>query len=266
MKNLSLIEFRSEDKQTPFAPTWDYKIAEGEIDDVDFDYIAKYLTEKKEEILKIKPSKGDGYTGLGGDSVTARHADFNIFNFGNSKHFQKVHWDEFVQGLFDTEIDNFVIHCMLNRSKKFKAMYSHWIEKGKMVIHEYNFEKQYELMKNCDIVFLPIVCNSMLNLADIRSKSPNRIMDAIYSGKPVITNEGIDSWLSFKQYANFIGFARAFDYGSNVQAFRALINTPKEEVNEKIRQGQKYIDENHTPEIIGKQWIDLENKVGKVGF
>ena len=124
----------------------------------------------------------------------------------------------------------------------------------------------FELMKNCDIVFLPIVCNSMLNLADIRSKSPNRIMDAIYSGKPVITNEGIDSWLSFKQYANFIGFARAFDYGSNVQAFRALINTPKEEMNEKIRQGQKYIDENHTPEIIGKQWIDLENKVGKVGF
>ena len=37
-------------------------------------------------------------------------------------------------------------------------------------------------------------------------------------------------------------------------------------MNEKIRQGQKYIDENHTPEIIGKQWIDLENKVGKVGF
>ena len=85
MKNLSLIEFRSEDKQTPFAPTWDYKLAEGEIDDVDFDYIAKYLTEKKEEILKIKPSKGDGYTGLGKNSTTARHSDFNIFNFGDEE-------------------------------------------------------------------------------------------------------------------------------------------------------------------------------------
>ena len=80
MKNLSLIEFRSEDKQTPFAPTWDYKLAEGEIDDVDFDYIAKYLTEKKEEILKIKPSKGDGYTGLGPKAF-----DFNIFNFATKK-------------------------------------------------------------------------------------------------------------------------------------------------------------------------------------
>ena len=81
MKGLSLRRFKSEEKETPFAPTWDYTIVEGEIEDVDFDYVAKYLLEKRNDILKIKPSKGDGYTGLGGDSVTARHADFNIFNF-----------------------------------------------------------------------------------------------------------------------------------------------------------------------------------------
>ena len=190
----------------------------------------------------------------------------NIFNFGNSKHFVKVDWDQFIQGLMDTSVDQFIIHCMLNRSQKYKEMYKHWIEKGRLVVHEYNFEKQYELMKDCDIVFLPIVCNSMTNLEDIKSKSPNRIMDAIYSGKPVITNEGVDSWLPFKQYANFIGFARAFDYGSTITAFRELINTPKEETNEKIRQGQKYIDENHTPEVIGKKWIELENKLGMLGF
>ena len=190
----------------------------------------------------------------------------NIFNYGNSKHFQKVYWDEFIQGLMDTSVDQFVIHCMLNRTKKFQKMYDHWVDKGRLVIHDYNFEKQYELMRDCDIVFLPIVCNSMTNLEDIKSKSPNRIMDAIYSGKPVITNEGVDSWLPFKQYANFIGFARAFDYGSTITAFRELINTPKEETNEKIRQGQKYIDENHTPEVIGKQWIELENKLGMLGF
>ena len=31
-----------------------------------------------------------------------------------------------------------------------------------------------------------------------------------------------------------------------------------------LKQGQKYIDLNHSPEVIGKQWIDLENRVGKV--
>ena len=65
MKNLSLIRFKSEDRETPFAPNWDYRLIEGEIDDVDFNYIARYLLNKKNEILKIKPSKGDGFTGLG---------------------------------------------------------------------------------------------------------------------------------------------------------------------------------------------------------
>ena len=135
MKNLSLIEFRSEDKQTPFAPTWDYKLAEGEIDDVDFDYIAKYLTEKKEEILKIKPSKGDGYTGLGGGSVTARHADFNIFNFEDeeinklksnilflhSQLIQVVGADEFNKYKFD----GLYIQCWYNVMKKGERILPH---------------------------------------------------------------------------------------------------------------------------------------------
>ena len=85
MKNLSLVRFKSEDRETPFAPSWDYRLIEGEIDDVDFNYIARYLLNKKNEILKIKPSKGDGFTGLGMNSTTARHSDYNIFNFGDNE-------------------------------------------------------------------------------------------------------------------------------------------------------------------------------------
>ena len=85
MKNLSLVRFKSEDRETPFAPNWDYRLIEGEIDDVDFNYIARYLLNKKNEILKIKPSKGDGFTGLGINSTTARHSDYNIFNFGDNE-------------------------------------------------------------------------------------------------------------------------------------------------------------------------------------
>lgn len=190
----------------------------------------------------------------------------NIFNFGTAKHFQKVMWDEFISTLFNTEIDQFKIHCMLNRSKKFKVLYKDQIATGRLTLHEYDFDKQYQLMKECDIVYLPIVCNSLLNLNDMKAKSPNRIMDAIYSGKPVITNEGVDSWLKFQQYADFAGFARSFNYDTQVAAFKALINRPKEETNYRISQGQKYISENHSPEVIGKQWIDLENKVGRIGF
>jgi len=189
----------------------------------------------------------------------------NIFNYGNHKHFQKVRWDDFTARLFDTEID-FKLHCMLDRAKKFRIMYKKEIDSGRLIIYDYDYHKQYELMRMCDFVFLPIVCNSMANVNDLRSKSPNRIIDAIQSGKPVITNEGVDSWLPFKGFADFVGFARSFDYRSQIQAFRSLINSPKEGIVNKILRGQEYIKEHHSPEVIGKKWIDLENKVGKLGF
>ena len=85
MKNVKEVRWKSQDKQTPFAPEWDYRIIEGEIEDVNFDSISNYLLEKKDEILKIKPSRGDGLTGLGINSTTARHADFNVFKFGNNE-------------------------------------------------------------------------------------------------------------------------------------------------------------------------------------
>ena len=190
----------------------------------------------------------------------------NIFSYGSSKHFQKVYWNQLIKKIFDTDIVEFKIHCMLDRTKKFDEMYRDEIASGKLTIHEYDFDKQYQLMDQCDIVYLPIVVNSMDNLIDIKVKSPNRILDAIQSGKPVITNAGVDSYLPFRKFADFVGFARSFDYVANAQAFRALINRPKEETNYKIRQGQNYIKENHSPLVIGKQWIDLENKVGRIGF
>ena len=85
MQNVKEVRWKSQDKQTPFAPEWDYRIIEGEIEDVNFDSISNYLLEKKDEILKIKPSRGDGLTGLGINSTTARHADFNVFKFGNNE-------------------------------------------------------------------------------------------------------------------------------------------------------------------------------------
>ena len=84
MINVKVIRQKSDIKQTPFAPEWDYRIIEGEIDDVDFDYISDYLLKKQDEILKIKPTN-DGLTGLGMDSTTARHPNYNIFKFGDSE-------------------------------------------------------------------------------------------------------------------------------------------------------------------------------------
>ena len=57
----------------------------------------------------------------------------------------------------------------------------------------------------CDVIFLPIVVNSMDNLNRFKSKSPNRIMDAIYSGKPVVSNFGVNSYIPLDTFADFGG-------------------------------------------------------------
>tara|TARA_A100000172_G_C3013426_1_gene100626 strand:- start:184 stop:864 length:681 start_codon:yes stop_codon:yes gene_type:complete len=84
MKDLKIHRFSSQEKQTPFAPQWNYNIIEGQIEDVDFSYIANYLLQKQDEILKLKPTH-DGCTGLGLNTTTARHANFNIFNFEDTE-------------------------------------------------------------------------------------------------------------------------------------------------------------------------------------
>ena len=186
-----------------------------------------------------------------------------IFNYGNSKHFSKIQWNFLIKKFIDSEIE-FKINAMMDRSKKFIEMYSDEIATGRLTIHEYDWNKQYELMNDADVIFLPIVVNSMDNLVDIRAKSPNRIMDAIYSGKPVVSNFGINSYMPFQAFSDFGGNARSINYEEWIQCFRTLINRKKEQTIHMILQGQKYIEMNHSPKIIGEQWVDLENKVGRV--
>lgn len=176
-----------------------------------------------------------------------------IFNYGSSKHFNRVDWQTFCSKLDELGID-YEINCMLDRVKKFKDRYLHL---DKLHMHEYNFNKQYTFMRECDIVFLPIIIRSPDEAIDIRSKSPNRIIDAIQSGKPVITNAGIESYNPFMPFA----FFTTQNYENYARTLLNLINMKKEFIYNKIVEGQKYIEQNHSPEVIGKQWIELENKV-----
>ena len=50
--------------------------------------------------------------------------------------------------------------------KFFRTSVSASFASGKLTLHEYNFDKQYQLMKECDIVYLPIVVNSICKLGE----------------------------------------------------------------------------------------------------
>ena len=101
MSDPTITFFQNSPPQTVFAPTWNYAIYEGDIKNVNFKTLAKFILKKEKEILKrkkvdtvtdrgfgkgavrSKPLKDatDGYTGLGGQSITARHKDYNLLDW-----------------------------------------------------------------------------------------------------------------------------------------------------------------------------------------
>jgi len=81
---MQVINFKSEPKRTPFAPEWDYYLAETVIQDVDFKKLFKFLKSKEQNVLKLKTTT-DGYTGLGPNSTTAKHGQYNVFKWKNKE-------------------------------------------------------------------------------------------------------------------------------------------------------------------------------------
>ncbi len=84
-----MINFKSEPKQTFFAPEWDYYLFEKKINKINFTNLANFILSKEKEILKLPVRKDDnnkftdGYTGLGEKSTTARFDKYNVLNWNN---------------------------------------------------------------------------------------------------------------------------------------------------------------------------------------
>jgi glycosyltransferase involved in cell wall biosynthesis len=143
---------------------------------------------------------------------------------------------------------------MIDRSKKHIDRYYKYIEKDKILkIYEYNFTEQEKLIKMSDIILLPIRSKNF-SAKTIYQKSPNRILDAIQMGKIVITNCGV---ASYEKLRDFVYWTYNENYG---EAINWLLNN-REQVIKKITYGQNYIDHYHTPEVIGKKWIEIERLV-----
>ena len=85
---MKVINFKSKPRNNSFAPEWNYFMAEKLIENINFKDIAKFLLNKKKEILSlpntIRQNKfSDGYTGLGENSTTAKYGNYNVFNWDN---------------------------------------------------------------------------------------------------------------------------------------------------------------------------------------
>lgn len=112
---------------------------------------------------------------------------------------------------------------------------------------QWSYEIQNKLVEEADIVLIPTISNNPV----IKSKGNNRPIDAIRQGKFVVSGSLIPSYCELDNFM-FVG-----DLQEGVKYF---LNNRKQ-VKRMIAEGQTYIRENRTPEIIAKSWSKLESSL-----
>jgi hypothetical protein len=186
-------------------------------------------TEREQEMPKFEPKK---------------HIKFAWF--GGRKSFSLFDWDNVINDIRKVT-NNFSIHAVTNKPEKASKRLNHLLNSKIMNMYHWSFEKQGQIVRECDIVLIPLPKDMPL----VQVKSPNRVIDGIQQGRFVLTNDGVDSYKNLSDYIHL---------GSLKEGLKWALNN-RDQVIEKIKQGQIYINKNHSPEIIGQRWIETEKLV-----
>ena len=166
--------------------------------------------------------------------------------FGGRKSFSLFDWDK-VFSEIKSVTDNFTVHAVTAKPDRASKRLGHLIEQKKLIMYSWDFKTQGDIVRQSDIVILPLPQDMPL----VQVKSPNRLIDGLQQGRFVIANEGVDSYTKLKDYI----------YLGNIKDGLKWALNNKEQVIEKIKLGQEYIKNNHSPEVIGKRWIETEKLV-----
>ena len=177
--------------------------------------------------------------------------NLNICYYGGRKSFWLVDWEEVIAGLNHVckELGvKYTLNCITQKHLlASKNITHHYYPEGPVVMYEWDYEVQRELVNKSDFILLPVPSNNFV----VKHKSPNRVIDSIAQGRYVITTFGVNS---YNQYGDFIGM------GSLKDNVKWALDNPKLVIS-KIEDGQNYIKKHHSPELIAKQWMSLRNKV-----
>ena len=172
--------------------------------------------------------------------------------YGADKNFEKLDF-----GLIQSELNK--VHptkflLMTNRPKVLSSVNErertyHWWLKDDSIrnihlsiydkVDNWSFEAQEDMINKSDIVLLPVT-----NDKEARCKGNNRPIDALQSGKFVLTNPGIPSYEILKNYISVDNLCKGYKHA---------LENPKM-INEMIKKGQEEIDKNYTPIAIANKW------------
>ena len=112
---------------------------------------------------------------------------------------------------------------------------------SKLDMQEWTWEHQGKLLTECDIVLMPVQTDNPRT----DTKSANRLIDSLISGKFVITT-------ALASYEEFAPYTWQGDY---IEGIKWALKNPAE-VKERIRLGQEYTEQNYSARILSKKFID----------
>ncbi len=112
---------------------------------------------------------------------------------------------------------------------------------NKLDMREWSWELQGELLRDWDIVLMPVATDNPRT----DTKSANRVIDSIISGKFVITTP----------LASYVEFAPYTWQGDYIEGIKWALANPGEVV-QKIAEGQEYVEKHYSAKVLSKKFIE----------
>ena len=139
----------------------------------------------------------------------------------------------------------------LRRYQKNPDLLAKTFNLNKVKFYEWNYDLQGELMDWTDIVCIPVKDHGgKKGYSRIKTKSTNRVSDALAYGKWVITTD----LPSYKQLVNYTW------QDNYVKGFEKYLND-YDDVARRINLGQEWLLNTVTPKVVGKQLKKIYKKV-----
>lgn len=177
--------------------------------------------------------------------------DTNLLWFGSSASLKFVPWVEIWQRL-EREIGNYQFTMVTAKSDRIRnkmrerQLRGHISDVNFDRLHflEWDWDLQGRLLAETDIVLIPVFTDNYRT----ETKSANRLIDGVMSGKLVITTP-------LASYVEFDPYTWQQDW---IQGIRWAREHPGKVIN-CITKGQEYIQQHYTPAVIAQKWQEVIN-------
>ena len=174
--------------------------------------------------------------------------DINLLWFGSQSSFKFLPMAEIWQRL-EKEVRNYSYTMVSANTDRLLSKFQLRQRKGevtginldRVIMKEWTWELQGQLLEQCDIVLMPVQTNNPRT----DTKSANRVIDSLMSGRFVITTP-------LASYEEFAPYTWQGDY---IEGIKWAIENP-DQVLDKITKGQQYVEQNYSAAVLSNKFIE----------